>query len=253
MRINISVDRGSAMQDDTREGPPPYAPYSSWQQLLDGLKRNIPARIDNSYLKQYRFNQSTRSMIATALDFFRLVDKQGVPTEKLQTLAQALANGDKSQLRELVENSYRPLLEDIDLSTATPDMLQERFKAERAKGDVVRKCVSFFVALADDTGMQLSPHIHRRRRQPRGPSANSNDTKTVSKSDSKPVTRRGRPPSVPARDVVERSLAASLVDKFPSANPDWNQETMGKWMDNWSQLLKIVLREKIPSNDDDGI
>ena len=73
-------------------------------------------------------------MISTALDFFGLVDQQSAPTEKLKTLAKSLARNDMSQLRGLVEVSYRPLLEDIDLSTVTPDMLQERFRAVRARG-----------------------------------------------------------------------------------------------------------------------
>ena len=247
------MTRGSTRQDGAPEGIPPYAPYSSWLQLTDGLMQSIPAKIDNSYLKQYRFNQSTRSMISKTLKFFDLVDPQNAPTDRLRALAKSLSHNDMSQLRGLVESSYRPYLEDIDLTTVTPDMLRGQLKTKKANGDVARKCASFFVAIADDAGIPLSPHIHRRRRQPKGASATSNDAKVVSKSNSKPSAPRGRPPAALAREGTGGSLATSLVDKFPSADPDWDQETMGKWLDNWGRLLKIVLRDESASDDEEGL
>ena len=234
--------RKSEIHGTTLKALPPYAPHSAWQQLMDGLRAGVPRRIDNSYFRKYRLNQATRSMLLNALRFLDLVDQGGYATEELKALVKVHGERYGQRLRMLVERSYGPLLADTDLATATPDLLQERFKAEGAKGDVARKCASFFVALAQDAGMPLSPHIRRRRRQPSGQSSVQVARKSPGASVSKQPVARESPPRATTLGDSSLPLAAVVTDKFPDFDPEWDKETVERWRESWGQLLKIVLQ-----------
>ena len=228
---------------------PPYAPHTAWSQLLDGLRPDIPSRIDKSYLKLLRFNQATRSMLLSALRFLGLVGQRGETTEELEELVNAAGDEYGKRLRALVQRRYGHLLAEVDLTTATPDLLQEWFKKVGARGDVARKCASFFVALAEDAGIPLSPHIRRHHRRPKGTSSASQGPRSTGLSGvNRPASRR-RLQATTTAEGAGRPLAASLVDKFPPADSAWDHETMNKWLEDFGQLLKIVLREEGPRGE----
>ncbi|MEE9198620.1 MAG: DUF5343 domain-containing protein [Dehalococcoidia bacterium] len=238
--------RDKETEGGTLEGLPPYAPHSAWRRLIDGLRASVPKRVDQSYFGKYRFDQSTRSMLLNALRFLGMVDRDGYATEELKTLVKRQGEEYSRGLRVLVQRSYGPLLADTDLTTATPDLLRERFRAEGARGDVARKCASFLVALASDAGIPLSPHIRRRRRQPRGQSIAQGARRSPGASAVKRPAVAGRPSRSAIPEGSRSSLAALVADKFPNFDPEWDRETVERWRESFRQLLETVLRGEAP-------
>lgn len=228
-------------KENTRETLPPYPPNSAWRQLLEGLGSDVPARIDRSYLKLHRFNQSTVSMLQNALRFLGLIDDQDVPTQELHTLLNSQGEEHKTLLRDLLRQSYGPLLTNIDLSTITPDLLQERFRLLGARGDVARKCGSFFVALARDAGLRISPHLRLRRRQPGGQAAPQRAAKPATSGRSQRRVAQQTAETVTNNRDADSSVVGLVLEKFPSFDPSWDQETVERWRDSMAMLVETAL------------
>ena len=226
----------------TRDSLPPYPPYSAWRRLLEELRSDVPARIDQSYLKLHKYNQSNVSMLQNALRFLMLIDQQDAPTPELRSLVKSEGEEYRTQLLELLKQSYGAVLPATNLSTITPDLLRERFRSLGARGDVARKCGSFFVALAREAGQVISPHLRLRRRQPGGQTTSQRPPKRSTSS------RPQRPAPQPIAEPVtlngapDHSAISLILEKFPSFDPDWDQETVERWRDSLDLLLKTALR-----------
>ncbi|MFQ5934440.1 MAG: DUF5343 domain-containing protein [Dehalococcoidia bacterium] len=272
------------------QGLPPYVAYSAWLRLLAGLRADIPDRIDNSYLRPYRFNQATRSMLLGALRFLGLVDHQNRPTEELSALVQCNESEYPQRLRKLVEGSYRTVLARARLTRATPDQLKAQFEAMGAKGDVARKCVSFFVAVAQDAGMRVSPHLPRRRRQPGSSSSGRSGPRPKSPSSSRQRSPQSSSPPLPPQEdgtllfggllsekiaafdsewdldtkrtwfeglahVLRRdgalALRRSLLERLPAFDPDWDDETVRRWLEAATRISRLALWEDHPDDTEE--
>ncbi len=227
----------------TRDLLPPYPPYSAWRQLLQELRSDVPARIDQSYLKLHKYNQSTVSMLQNALRFLQLIDQQDAPTPELRSLVKSEGEEYQTQLRQLLGQSYGPLISGIDLSNITPDLLREQFQALGARGDVARKCGSFFVALAKDSGLRISPHLRLRQRQPGGQTTSQRPSKPKRSAPSQPQRQALKPIAEPvaSNKAPDNSAISLILDKFPAFDPNWDQETVERWRDSMEALLKTAL------------
>ena len=240
------------VQKNNPEGLPPYAPYTAWRQLMDRLRTNVPDRIDNSYLAQLKFNQATRSMLLSALRFLRLVDNQDHPNGALRDLVNSEGEPHREMLWTLVTGSYAPVLSNVRLEKATPDQLRERFKQLGARGDVARKCASFFAAMAEDAGMELSPHIRRRRRQSRSSSSPNRGPRIRTASrQKKAALKEGDTVSTVPRDAP-LSFKASLLSKipdYPSFDPSWDPDIMRRWFEGYSHVVEVVSQDTEPGTE----
>jgi hypothetical protein len=111
--------------------------------------------------------------ILGALQFLGLTDASGKPTQLFEKMRNAEGEDLKKLWREAVRESYSPMFEGFDLSSATQAMVDERFKeAFSVSGDTARKAIAFFLALARQAGVELGPHVKQTRvRSPRPPGA----------------------------------------------------------------------------------
>ncbi len=167
------------VMDKSRKRLPPYVSYRTFQNFVDGLEQGIPARIDRSYWGE-RFSGSTGTQLIAALRFLGLMDANGIPTNRLKLLVSARGDRRAELFREITTEAFSPLLQgSFDLQTATYAQLQEAFQyTYQLTGDMSRKCIKFFVALASDAAISLSPFITKRLRSIRSSTGN----KTVTKS-----------------------------------------------------------------------
>ncbi len=133
--------------------------------------------------------------VLAALRYFSLIDTDGHPTERLGQLVSAEGEKRKEVLLALVHEGY-PLLfsHGFDLSSGTAAQLDEKFKDAGAKGDTVRRCVGFFMGLAKDAGVQLSPYLKPPRRRA------TNGRKRVPNRKSKTQSEPEPPPEPPPSD-----------------------------------------------------
>ena len=231
------------VQRPVTKGLPPYTPYATWLELIGWLRKGLPDRIDDSYLQFLRVNQAIRSTLYTTLRFLQLVDEEDRPNDALAALVGSQGEEHREKLREVVNRSYNPILRGIRLRSATPDQLRDKFQEQGANGDVVRKCFSFFVAIADDAGLDLSPHIPRRRRLAKGRMLKKNTPATV---ETPKVDQAADRDDLVLPDAVAKAASSSLaliLAKFPDYDASWDDATAIRWRESVALILAALKPE----------
>jgi len=223
------------VNEKSRKRLPPYISYRTFQNFFDGLQQGIPARIDRSYWGD-RLSGSTGIQLMAALRFLGLVDANGVPTDRLKLLVSARGDQRAELLKEVTSEAFGFLqLSSFDLQTATFAQLQEVFHYTfQITGDVSRKCIKFFIELASDAGIPLSPFITKRFRLAHG----STGTKTAIKRASVRTNRNLIVPQDLEKIPEQISWDKMLLTKFPTFDPSWSEEVKLKWFDAFDELLK---------------
>ena len=226
------------VNEKSRKRLPPYISYRTFQNFLDGLQQGIPARIDRSYWGD-RLSGSTGIQLMAALRFLGLVDANGIPTDRLKLLVSAKGDRRAELLREVTSEAFGFLqLSSFDLQTATFAQLQEVFHYTfQITGDVSRKCIKFFIELASDSGIPLSPFITKRFRLVHG----STGTKTIIKRTSVRTNRNLIVPQDLEKVPEQMPWDKMLLTKFPTFDPSWSEEVKLKWFDAFDELLKRSL------------
>jgi len=218
-----------------RKRLPPYISYRTFRNFVDGLQEGIPARIDRSYWGD-RLSGSTGIQLMSALRFLALVDANGTPTSQLRQLASARGDKRAELLRQITYEAYGFLFQgSFDPQTATYAQLDEVFHHTfQLTSSVSRKCIKFFVSVANDAGIPLSTFITKRLRAIHSVSG----TKTIT---SKIEGRTSRKLIVP-QDFDEIPFSMSwdkiLLAKFPTFDPTWTDEVKLKWFEAFDKLLE---------------
>ena len=145
---------------------PPYVSYLTWTKLLNGLVNFLPDVVDSSVYSQLRFSGSDTKKLRTTLRYLNLIDETGVPSERLHDLVRAYRGEGESEatvLLKIMREAY-PFLSDgsLNLRTATWKQLTDRFDAIGATANLQRQCVSFFLHMATEAGLEVSPHLSSR-------------------------------------------------------------------------------------------
>lgn len=140
---------------DTDKALPPYLSYRTFATFVEGLKVGLPARIDRSVMKT--LSGANQSWLMGALRYLKLIADDGIPTDRLRRLVNSEGTDRQKQLQEVAKGAYGFLFRDsFHLQTATPRQLDEAFTKAGPSGDTVRRCVTFFVALAKEAGLPAS-------------------------------------------------------------------------------------------------
>ncbi len=210
---------------------PPYASYTTWQKLLEGLKRFLPDEIDRSFYDSLGFSGSQILTLKSALRFLSLVDQDNVPTEKLRQLVQSDGHKQKDILREIIQQAYVSLFNTFNLQTITQGQLSRYFESLGAKGDIQRKCTSFFLAIASEAGIELSLHLSGRSKLGIG----RKSIATKAKEKKRLETKMARGTELPSNS----SWMELVLKKFPDLDPTWPDETKKKWFEDFKELLRV--------------
>lgn len=222
------------VSDKSRKRLPPYVSYRTFFNFLDGLQQAIPARIDRSYWGDL-YSGSNGIQLVSALRFLGLVDANGVPTNQLRDLVSARGIQRSEILKKVCSESFVFLLgNSFNPQQATYSQLEEVFHdLYDVNGDVSRKCIKFFIELAGEAGLPLSPFITKKSRGAHSGIASK-------KSSKKPPVRTNQNLKVP--QVVEivpgQTWKERLLEKFPSFDPAWPNDVQLKWFEAFDQLLK---------------
>ncbi len=219
-----------------RKHLPPYVSYRTFHNFIDRLQQQLPSRIDRSYWGE-TLSGSTGTQLMAALRFLNLIDVNGKPTEHLQSLVAVRGEPRAKVLRDITSRTYNFVLEsNLDIESATYAQLQEVFhQTFQITDDVSRKCVKFFIALANDAGLSISPFITRRVRTIR-----ATGTKVTPRKASERTKRNGLIPQTLDNIPENNSWHGKLLDKFPNFDPSWNDDIKMKWFAAIDELLKRV-------------
>ena len=219
-----------------RKHLPPYVSYRTFYNFLERLEQRIPSRIDRSYWGDL-LSGSTGIQLMSALRFLNLIDANGKPTEKLKPLVAAKGDLRTPLFLKITNESYDFVCgSSLDLGSATYAELREVFHDNfRLTDDVSRKCVKFFIALAKDSSMTLSPFITKGIRS-------SHTISSVKLTSKKIGMKSGRNSTIPqGEDEIPNtdSYIHLLLSKFPNFDPSWSDEIKLKWFADFDELLKM--------------
>ncbi len=219
-----------------RKHLPPYVSYRTFYNFLERLEQHIPSRIDRSYWGDL-LSGSTGIQLMSALRFLNLIDANGKPTEQLKPLVAAKGDLRTPLLRKITNESYDFVCSSpLDLGNATYAELREVFHDTfRLTDDVSRKCVKFFIALAKDSGMTLSPFITKGIRS----THTTSGIKIVSKKAGIRTSRNAIIPQEEDEIPNTNSYIHLLLSKFPNFDPSWSDEIKLKWFADFDELLKM--------------
>jgi hypothetical protein len=231
------------VNDRNKKRSPPYVSYRSFLTLLEELKRGLPARIDRSYWGD-KFSGSTGTQLMSALRFLNLVDPSGVPTNMLKELVGARGTPRAEIIRKISHESFTFLsIDTFDSETATYAQLEEVFNdVYQVDRDVARKCIKFFIEIANDGGIPLSPFITKK-------SKSSRPAPVVEKIPKKSGIRTNQNLLITQNTELiphPMSWKELLLTKFPSFDPTWPNDVQLKWFEAFDELLK---RGFISGND----
>lgn len=222
--------------DKEKKRLPPYVSYRTFRNFLDGLQvGGMPARIDRSYWGD-RLSGTTGTQLISALRFLNLVDGSGIPTNRLRMLIAARGPQRNELLRQMTFEAFAPLMKaGLDPQNATYSQLEEIFHNNfDLGGDVSRKCIKFFIMLAGDAGVHLSPFITKRLKSPRTGTNAKNSKKVSARTNRNEVVPNGAD-EVPAQNLPWEQL---VLSKFPTFDPAWPDELKLRWFEAFGQLLK---------------
>lgn len=150
--------------NDSEQRSVPYLPATTFKSFIQQFKNGVvPPRIDRSLMTT--LSGADQSMLRIALRFFRLVDaeRNDAVTDRFRTLVEAIGTEAwKPTLRALVDESYSDIVAGLD-KAATSAQLDEHFRARASvSGSVLDKAVRFYLTLAEEAGIELSPHFKKR-------------------------------------------------------------------------------------------
>ncbi|MDO9333779.1 MAG: DUF5343 domain-containing protein [Dehalococcoidales bacterium] len=224
--------------ENSRRGTPPYISPTTFHHLIEQLQKNLPDRIDRSYLDELH-SGSTSTQIMSALRYLNLADSLNKPTHHLKLLIASSGEERTKRFKDIANSAYSFILNNgsVDLQTATYAQLEELFHDHcGVDGDVRRKCIKFFTSLSQDADIPLSPHVTKKVRMARG----NNTTRLPAR---KTSSRNAKTMEVPQQilKVPEHTeLLGKLLDKFPDYEIEWTNEQKTKWLEGFIQFMQKI-------------
>lgn len=213
------------------ETSPPYTTYKTYKSFIEQMKQDgLPSQIDRSLLP--RMSGSGQSALISTLKALNLIDENGVTSAELHMIVEKEEDEAAEALDSVARKTYSFLFSSgVNLKRATAKQVEELFRSQGIGGSTVDRAIHFYVALADDLGWSVSPHVKNRKPSASPKKLKMRRPKAVSEASS---TEK---PSTAASDTNHSSIKEKLVDKFPEFNPEWSAEVQAKWFEGFSRLM----------------
>lgn len=185
---------------------PAYVAYPSLTNLIASFKEHgVPGQVDRSVM--LNFSGGTQSHLMTTLKFLKLLGPSNIPNENLRKLTDAYGTEQWSQtLNPVVREAYADILGDLNIASATPNQVEQKFRAASVEGSTLDKAMRFFVQVLKEAKIPHSPHLGRRK--PSAPRKKKPDEATVGNgtTDETPATPTKKaetpPPPPPPADMI---------------------------------------------------
>jgi len=215
------------VRDSNRKRLPPYVSYRTFLNFIERLQQGIPGRIDRSYWSD-RLSGSSGTQLMSAMRFLGLIDASSKPTGRLRQLVSVKGAQRKEVLKQMTSEAFGFLLQgSLDSQTATYAQFEDIFHNTFELTDsVCRKCVKFFIALASDAEIPLSPFVLKRVRLVQ----TDTGTKLAIKRRGTKGKRNLMIPQNLEEIPTEVSWDKMLLGKFPTFDPSWSDEVKLGWL-----------------------
>lgn len=149
---------------------PPYIPLMTLENFVGKLKATVVPPVIDSSLTQ-SMSGGMAGALMSALKFLGLIDQAGNVREQLKKLVAAYETDSwKTVLGDVIDSAYAEIVGDLDVASATPSMLDDKFrKNSKATGQVLDKAVRFYLAALEKMERPVSPHFKARKARANGP------------------------------------------------------------------------------------
>ena len=175
---------------------------------------------------------STQAQLLAAMRYLNLINTEGTPQPILARFVDTEEAKQSEIVSEILKDRYAFVFTTLDLSRATMEELEKRFKEVGITGSTVGRAVGFFLGAADAGGIQLSPHIKKS-----APSAAPRTSRPRGKR--RPKINNGKPHEnlPPPPQQTPSPLTERLMDKFPEFDPSWPDEIKKQWFAGFGELM----------------
>ena len=221
---------------------PPYVSYRTFWNFLDGLQAAVPARVDRSFWGD-KLSGSTGGQLIAALKYLKMIDGNGVPTLRLKQIVLTKGAQRASLLKQLTQEAYPFFLTELEPANATYSQMEEKLKEHfQIAPDVGRKCIKFYIGLAQDGAISLSPFVTRKSKAIRTSNATHKPKRIYSRSGEQGSGSNSDPPpsneqlAFPASPPAQ-PLGQMLMSKFPDFDPLWTDEVKLRWFQAFDELI----------------
>ncbi|MCW2855870.1 MAG: hypothetical protein JWR52_1485 [Marmoricola sp.] len=161
---DLVFEEGPIPTSDDAKQQAASAPYMSYKGFKNYLMKfsepgGLPARLDKSY-----FGNASGSLVAQVrgtLRYLELIDDDKHPTDLLKGIVAADPADQQQYLKMIFEEKYADALA-LD-QNATSGQLAEVFRARGLSGTTIQKAISYFLAMAEDVGVEVSGHFKNGR------------------------------------------------------------------------------------------
>lgn len=149
------------MENDAKEKrlPAPYIAWKSFTSFLANMKGKLPEQIDTSVLTT--MSGTAKSQLLSALKFLDLIWPDGTVKDSLKKLSETYNTPKwKEVLGAFLKNAYGSVITDLNIVTATPAMLRERFKNfGGVEGTTIDNAMRFYISGLKEAEIPFSPHL----------------------------------------------------------------------------------------------
>lgn len=188
---------------------PVYIPWKAFEGYISGLKGTVvPHKLDTS-AKPPSMNGSLWRQVTSALQFLGLIDSEKTVSTDLEELAAAHGTEQWAiAVKEHVLPAYAGLVDELPLENATQGQLNKCFREKGSvDGQMLSKCVRFYVHALKESGEKFSPHFSLRKES-------SNGTRKRKASRKKTTKNKPDEDQSPPINPVERNTPTGMID-FP--------------------------------------
>ncbi len=234
---------------------PAYVSYVTWNRLMHSLGEFMPSAVDSSVYSDSGFSGSDTKKLRSALRYLNLVDEHGKPSDELRTLVKVYQDEAETKskaklLEDILTRSY-PFLKDdeFDLASASWRQLESRFDSLGASGSLQTQCISFFLHLAADAGLGISPHLSSRTKSGLGRYSAARKVRKKQKQDNKraevPESQAGMlPGSLNAMEIARvlniDPTVAGLLRLLPHVGVEWSASEKKRFKAAFEAVLDAV-------------
>jgi hypothetical protein len=226
--------------------PGPRRPYAASANVIAVLtrirSRNLPVAVNNDFLRIANIGPAVFGRVTETLQFLRLIEQDGTPTEILRAIAAAPDAEYRNLLANAVRAAYSDDFQAVDPEHDTQQQIIEAFRRYEPRSQTHRM-VMLFLGLAREAAIPVleAPRERQMQAPGRGPRSAG------------PARGPGRQPA-PGRTQAAPPVAPPAGQLFGLTDDDVSRLSDKEFEEVWTALGKVARARarKPPGNNGDG-
>ena len=143
---------------------PPYVPFGTFKNFIESFRdAGLPDVIDRSLMRS--LSGTVQSMLATSLRSMGFVGGDGTPTERFRQYISGPVNGQREAITAGLKECYSAIFQHATpMNKMTQGQFDKALKDEYGfTASTLDKAASFFLAASAEAGIEVGPHLQKRK------------------------------------------------------------------------------------------